>query len=106
MTEDKRNASINTNAVEHLKDWLKQLENEEVTEDDLLASVYAGMVASYLLGFDPVIMLEDAKAGASRLVDGLLDEIEAKCPNQDENGNCPLHNLHCQYPDCLKAVDK
>lgn len=23
-----------------------------------------------------------------------------KCPNTDENGNCPLHNLHCQYPDC------
>jgi hypothetical protein len=22
------------------------------------------------------------------------------CPNKDENGNCPLHNIHCQYPDC------
>jgi len=24
------------------------------------------------------------------------------CPNLDENGNCPLHNLHCAYPDCEK----
>lgn len=25
------------------------------------------------------------------------------CPNKDENGHCcPLHNLHCQYPDCEK----
>lgn len=23
-----------------------------------------------------------------------------KCPNLDENGSCPLHNLHCAYPDC------
>lgn len=22
------------------------------------------------------------------------------CKNKDETGNCPLHNLHCQYPDC------
>jgi hypothetical protein len=26
-----------------------------------------------------------------------------KCPNTDQNGNCPLHNLHCQYPECEKA---
>lgn len=24
------------------------------------------------------------------------------CPNKDENGLCPLHNLHCAYPDCEK----
>lgn len=22
------------------------------------------------------------------------------CPNKDANGDCPLHNLHCSYPDC------
>jgi len=24
------------------------------------------------------------------------------CKNKDEEGNCPLHNLHCQYPECEK----
>lgn len=27
-------------------------------------------------------------------------EHAKKCPNKDQNGNCPLHNLHCQYPKC------
>ena len=102
MTEEERIVSINSNAAKHLKDWLEQLENGEVTEDDLLASLYGGVVAAYLLGFDPAVMLEDAKSGADKLAAGLLDDINAKCPNTDENGNCPLHNLHCQYPDCLK----
>lgn len=22
------------------------------------------------------------------------------CPNKDENGDCPLHNIYCSYPDC------
>jgi hypothetical protein len=24
------------------------------------------------------------------------------CSNKDEAGNCPLHNLHCAYPECEK----
>lgn len=24
------------------------------------------------------------------------------CKNKDEKGDCPLHNLHCQYPECEK----
>jgi hypothetical protein len=28
-----------------------------------------------------------------------------KCPNQDENGNCPLNNLQCNYPDCEKVKE-
>lgn len=24
------------------------------------------------------------------------------CKNKDASGNCPLHNLYCQYPDCEK----
>ena len=29
-------------------------------------------------------------------------DVKNKCVNKNENGNCPLHNLHCQYPDCEK----
>ena len=102
MTEDDRVKFINEASAARLKDWLQQLENDEVTEDDLLASLYGGMIAAYILGFDPAAMLKDAKAGADKLAGGLLDDINAKCPNKDENGNCSLHNLHCQYPDCIK----
>lgn len=24
------------------------------------------------------------------------------CSNKDANGDCPLHNLHCNYPECEK----
>ena len=107
MSEDERVKQINYNAAGHLQDWLEQLENEEVTTDDLLASIYGGMVAAYLLGYSPDLMVEDAKAGAERLIK-LVEETEGHlpetktCKNKDENGDCPLHNLHCQYPDCEK----
>jgi len=28
------------------------------------------------------------------------DKRRVVCPNKDANGNCPLHNIHCSYPDC------
>lgn len=59
------------------------------------------MVAAYLLGHSPDVMVADAKAGAEKLI-GLLEETESICPNKDESGNCPLHNLHCTYPECEK----
>lgn len=104
MTEDERVKQINYNAAGHLKNWLNQLENEEVTEDDLLASLYGGMVAAYILGYSPDKMVDDAKAGAeklTKLVEESLPESKT-CPNKDEDGGCPLHNLHCQYPECEK----
>ena len=103
MTEEERLKMINEKAVMHLQDCLEQLVNEEVNGDDLLASLYGRMIAAYVLGYNPEVMLADAKSVSERLLaETEEDESEAKCPNTDENGNCPLHNLHCQYPDCLK----
>lgn len=107
MTEDERVKQINYDSAGHLRDWLEQLENETVTTDDLLAALYGSMVAAYLLGYSPDAMVTDAKAGAEKLMK-LLEETEETlpesktCKNKDEDGNCPLHNLHCQYPDCEK----
>jgi hypothetical protein len=28
------------------------------------------------------------------------------CKNKDEAGNCPLHNLHCTYPECEKKGEQ
>lgn len=33
---------------------------------------------------------------------GGLKTTANTCKNKGESGNCPLHNLHCQYPDCEK----
>jgi len=27
------------------------------------------------------------------------------CKSKDEKGNCPLHNIHCQFPNCEKMID-
>ena len=34
-------------------------------------------------------------------IGGLVDANWKLCP-QKVDGNCPLHNLHCGYPDCEK----
>lgn len=34
-------------------------------------------------------------------IEGLIDANWKLCP-QKIDGNCPLHNLHCGYPDCEK----
>ncbi len=52
--------------------------------------------------------LEDAKSSYVGITDAkvyriVLEEVKperVKCPNKDQSGNCPLHNLHCQYPNC------
>jgi hypothetical protein len=68
MTEEEKLEQINTNAANYLEDWLAQLEDGEVTENDLLSSLYAGMVTAYLYGYSPDAMAVDAKAAAARLI--------------------------------------
>lgn len=105
MTDEERLEKINTKAVSKFHDFLLQLENDEISEEDMVSIAYAAMLVVYVLGFSP----EDMAADATRDVQRLLNLIEAepivvKCKNKDENGNCPLHNLHCQYPDCEKEL--
>ena len=65
---DERIKKINENAVKHLEDYLKQLENEEIEPDDLLSVVYAGMIAASLLGYSPQALADDAQKGADQIV--------------------------------------
>lgn len=107
MTEEERLKYINERAAAHIQDWLGQLEKEEVTEDQLLASLYGAMVVAYVFGYYPHEMATHARDAADRLITLVKETEESlpppkKCKNVDENGNCPLHNLHCQYPDCEK----
>ena len=73
MNEDERVNKINLEAGKHVQDWLEKLEDSE-SADDLLASLYGGMVAAYLLGSSPDVMVIDAKAGAERLLAMVEDD--------------------------------
>src|SRR5258708_2030672 len=37
-------------------------------------------------------------------IEGLIDANYKECPHKI-NGSCPLHNIHCGFPDCEK-IDK
>jgi hypothetical protein len=105
MTEDERVKAINETSAEFLQNWLRELDEGTKTPEDLLSLTYALMVATRILGYAPDKMLVDAEAAAARLMtmvendEELLPEVKT-CKNKDENGGCPLHNLHCHYPDC------
>lgn len=107
MTEEERVKQINEKSAAFLVDWLAELDEGTKTPEDLLSLTYALMVATRLLGYAPDKMLVDAEAAADRLI-AIVEEPEVslpilkRCKNKDENGVCPLHNLHCQYPDCEK----
>jgi len=108
MTEEEKVNHINKAAAAALGDWIAKIDDGEAKETDLLAAVYGGMVAAYLLGYNLENMLNDAKAGGDRLMKA-LEETENSvasptCPNKDEDDSCPLHNLHCQYPECEKST--
>lgn len=68
MTEEERVEQINKNAGAYLQEWLAGLEGGDVTENDLLAALYAAMVTAYLYGYPPDKMAVDAKAAAARLI--------------------------------------
>lgn len=68
MDEQERIAKISARAAVHMEDWLGRLENSENTEDDLLASVYAGLIVAKLLGYSPQALVDDATKAATKLI--------------------------------------
>ena len=69
MTEEDRIKKINTEAAKHLEDMLLQVENEELTGDDLLAVTYGYLIAAKLIGYDPAALSSDAIKAAERIGD-------------------------------------
>lgn len=68
MTEQERLDKINQNAGKHLEDYLKQIENEEITSDDLLSIVHGGMIAAGLMGFSPEALVDDARSAINKII--------------------------------------
>lgn len=75
MNETERINNINANSVGHLEDFLKQLENEEMTEDQMLSIAYAAMVTVSILGFSAEEIAKSAVAAADKLMDALVNDI-------------------------------
>ena len=66
--EEQRIAEINKAAAEHLEDWLHQIEEEEVTPDDLLAATYGSLIAAALLGFSIESLVQDVQQDVEKLM--------------------------------------
>jgi hypothetical protein len=75
MTEEDRIKKINTEAAKHLENILLQLENDEISSDDLLAITYAHLIASTLAGYNPESFCNDALVAAKKIID-LAEETE------------------------------
>ena len=78
---------INKRSIEYLEEHLKDIEkftdsNDDLeTSDEMLARVYALLIAAGVLGYDPVSIAEQAKESTNKLLslvndDSTLDEIE------------------------------
>jgi hypothetical protein len=78
ISDKERIEKINRSAAEHLKDVFMQLENKEITEDDVLSLAYAGMISTKLLGYSPQAFARDAVLAAEKIQKMLeVDENEA-----------------------------
>lgn len=79
---EERHKAVNLHAVNVLQVLLKELEgrwDDEQYQTEFLGDLYARMIISVYLGFNPQIMAEDAEAGALRLMEltGVdMEEIE------------------------------
>ena len=74
MTEQERIININNNAAKHLQDVLLQLENEELSSDDLLAVTYGYMIAGKLIGCDPAALSVDVEKAAQRIAELVAED--------------------------------
>lgn len=73
---------INAQAVPLLRNWLADLDSGRASDEDLLASVYAGMIVAFLYKYTPDRMAEEAKAASERLLALVADEVEPPVENE------------------------
>ena len=105
-------------------DWWESLpmEQRELAFYSVVKRIYDGDIkqgGSYryvlydVFGFDPGMYGIGMDCGYMELHNSIVSADEKEilnkyyerlkaCANKDEKGNCPLHNLHCQYPECEK----
>lgn len=75
MNEEERVEKINSASVEHLSNFLRQLDENKITEEDMLAIAYAAMITVSILGFSAEEMAKSAAIAADKLMDKLEEHI-------------------------------
>lgn len=75
MTEEERLNEINRNSQEHLQRYLEQLDEGDITHDDLLSIVYAGMVTAGVMGYSLESLVEDSRKASDQIIE-LVKEHE------------------------------
>lgn len=92
--------TLNNEIRKQLCDILKRKEADNLNNIELLAQAYAALITLRMMHYDIKSISDDALAAAEKLMSYAQHHTKKICKNKDENGSCPLHNLHCQYPDC------
>lgn len=75
MNEQERLDKINRDAHIHLQKYLEQLEKEEMSHNELLSVVYAGMIAAGVMGYSPEALSNDAQKAVNKIIN-LAEEHE------------------------------
>jgi hypothetical protein len=76
IQEEIRIRAINERAFVHLNSLLQELDEETVSGDELLARLYAHMLAGYICGYAPHAMVEDARKASDKIISAVEKEIE------------------------------
>lgn len=68
MNEQEKLNKINRDAHTHLRKYLEQLEKEEMSHDELLSVVYAGMITAGVMGYSFDALVDDAQKAVDKIV--------------------------------------
>ena len=77
MTDEDKHKLVNEKAIKHLQSLMEVMEErygEVEYETDLIAEMYAMMIAASMLGYYPVRIAKDAERAANNIYKMVADE--------------------------------
>ena len=79
MTEEDKHKLVNQKAIKHLQSLMEVMEErygEVEYETDLIAEMYAMMIAASMLGYYPITIAKDAERAANNIYKMVHEEGE------------------------------
>ena len=73
MTPEERLSYMNNECAVEVERWLVQLDEGNMTGDDLFICLYSSMIVAFLAGYNPSEILKDAAKAAQKIKDQLKD---------------------------------
>ena len=87
MTDEDKHKLVNEKAIKHLQSLMEVMEErygDPEYEADLVAEMYAMMVAASMLGYYPITIAKDAERAANNIYKMVADELEQEVNNDDD----------------------